>query len=100
MPQITSLECARCQHHITPEIFQATPQTLCPLCAGSLYVSYDMDAIKRTARRETIASRAAASPASLGMWRYADVLPSGTPDKPIIPVTLGEGWTPMLRSKR
>jgi len=100
MPQITSLECARCKHHITPEIFQATPQTLCPLCAGSLYVRYDMDAIKRTARRETIASRAAASPASLGMWRYADVLPSGTPDKPIIPVTLGEGWTPMLRSKR
>jgi threonine synthase len=100
MPQITSLECARCQHHITPEIFQATPQTLCPLCAGSLYVRYDMDQMKRTARRETIASRAAASPASLGMWRYADVLPSGTPDKPITPVTLGEGWTPMLHSKR
>jgi threonine synthase len=29
-----------------------------------------------------------------GMWRYAAVLPDVTP------VTLGEGWTPMLRSKR
>jgi threonine synthase len=28
------------------------------------------------------------------MWRYASVLPDVTP------VTLGEGWTPMLRSKR
>jgi len=28
------------------------------------------------------------------MWRYRDVLPD------VIPVTLGEGWTPMLRSKR
>jgi threonine synthase len=28
------------------------------------------------------------------MWRYADVLPD------VLPVTLGEGWTPMLRSRR
>jgi threonine synthase len=53
-----------------------------------------MDELKRTARREDIAAKAAASPASLGMWRYAAVLPDVTP------VTLGEGWTPMLHSKR
>ncbi|MCU1222295.1 MAG: Threonine synthase, partial [Edaphobacter sp.] len=47
-----------------------------------------------TAKREEIAPKAAASPASLGMWRYSSVLPDVTP------VTLGEGWTPMLRSKR
>jgi threonine synthase len=29
-----------------------------------------------------------------GMWRYRSVLPA------VEPVTLGEGWTPMLRSKR
>jgi threonine synthase len=29
-----------------------------------------------------------------GMWRYRDVLPS------VEPVTLGEGWTPMLPSRR
>ena len=70
------------------------PRTLCPLCAGSLYVRYDMDALKHTAKRENPARYAAASPASIGMWRYRDVLPS------VEPVTLAEGWTPMLRSKR
>jgi threonine synthase len=90
MPVIASLECSRCNHHVSAE----TPQTLCPLCAGSLYVRYDMDHLKKTVKRDDIAARAAASPASLGMWRYASVLPDA------IPVTLGEGWTPMLHSKR
>jgi threonine synthase len=53
-----------------------------------------MDQLKKTAKREEIATRAAASPASLGMWRYSSVLPDVTP------VTLGEGWTPMIHSKR
>jgi threonine synthase len=90
MTAIASLECSRCHHHISAE----TPQTVCPLCAGSLYVRYDMDKLKKTAKRDEIAPRAAASPASLGMWRYASVLPDVTP------VTLGEGWTPLLHSKR
>src|SRR5271168_3775046 len=90
MPAIASLECSRCHHHLSAD----TPQTLCPLCAGSLYVRYDMDKLKKTAKRDDIAARAAASPASLGMWRYSSVLPDVTP------VTLGEGWTPMLHSKR
>jgi threonine synthase len=90
MAQIASLECSRCHHQISAE----TPQTVCPLCAGSLYVRYDLDQLKKTARREDIAARAAASPASLGMWRYASVLPDVTP------VTLGEGWTPMIHSRR
>jgi threonine synthase len=90
MPAIASLECSRCHHHLSAD----TPQTLCPLCAGSLYVRYDMDKLKRTANRDEVAARAAASPASLGMWRYASVLPD------VQPVTLGEGWTPLLQSKR
>lgn len=90
MPAITSLECSRCHHHVSAE----TPQTLCPLCVGSLYVRYDMEALKRTAKREDILPRAAAAATSLGMWRYASVLPDVTP------VTLGEGWTPLLQSKR
>jgi threonine synthase len=90
MPAIAFLECSRCNHHVSAD----TPQTLCPLCAGSLYVRYDMDKLKQTAKREDIAARAAASSSSLGMWRYSSVLPDVTP------VTLGEGWTPMLHSKR
>ena len=90
MPQIASLECSRCRNHISAE----TPQTLCPLCAGALYVRYDMDALRRSTSREAPARLAASSKTSLGMWRYASVLPDVTP------VTLGEGWTPMLQSKR
>ena len=90
MAAIVSLECSRCHHHLSAD----KPQTLCPLCAGSLYVRYDMDKLKKTAKRDEIAARAAASPASLGMWRYSSVLPDATP------VTLGEGWTPLLHSKR
>jgi threonine synthase len=90
MPDIAFLECALCHHHVSAD----TPQTVCPLCAGSLYVRYDMDKLKRTAKREDIALKAAASPSSLGMWRYSSVLPD------VSPVTLGEGWTPLLHSKR
>src|SRR5580698_9400232 len=90
MAVIAFLECSRCLHRLSAE----TPQTVCPLCAGSLYVRYDMDQLKQTAKREDIPVRAAASPSSLGMWRYASVLPDVTP------VTLGEGWTPMIHSKR
>ncbi len=90
MALIASLECSRCHHHLSAD----SPQTLCPLCGGSLYVRYDMDKLKKTAKRDEIAARAASAPASLGMWRYASVLPDVTP------VTLGEGWTPLLQSKR
>ncbi len=90
MPPIAYLESVRSHNRISAD----TPQTLDPATQESLYVRYDMDQLKRTARREDIAARAAASPASLGMWRYASVLPDVTP------VTLGEGWTPMVHSKR
>jgi threonine synthase len=90
MARIAYLECARCGNHLSAD----TPQTLCPVDAGVLYVRYDMDAVRKTARRERPAELAAASAASLGMWRYADVLPDAKP------VTLGEGWTPMVQSRR
>ncbi len=89
MPSITHLECARC--HATTSA--ATPQTLCPLCKGSLYVRYDLKPLQGIAARDAIARDAAASPWP-GMWRYRSVLPD------VKPVTLGEGWTPMLQSRR
>src|ERR1700748_273369 len=89
MPQISHLECSRCHQHISVD----TPQTLCPHCAGALYVRYDLSSAKGTAVRDRIATEAGTAP-SAGMWRYRAVLPS------VEPVTLGEGWTPMLRSKR
>jgi threonine synthase len=90
MPQIAYLESVRSLNRLSAD----TPQTLDPATAESLYVRYDMDELRRTAHRDNPAKYAAASPASLGMWRYKDVLPAVTP------VTLGEGWTPMVPSKR
>ena len=90
MPKVAFLECSRCRNRLSAEV----PQTLCPLDAGSLYVRYDMERLKRTARRERPAELAAASPVSPGMWRYKDVLPEADP------VSLGEGWTPMTASRR
>jgi threonine synthase len=82
MPAISFLECCRCHESVSAEI----PQTVCPKCAGSLYVRYDAADLKKAKKPGPDA------PAS--MWRYADVLPA------VEPVTLGEGWTPMLRSQR
>jgi threonine synthase len=92
MPSIAYLECARCHAHISAE----TPQTVCSQCptqpAGSLFVRYDLSHLEGTNPREVIA-RDAAGPWA-GMWRYRSVLPVAEP------VTLGEGWTPMLKSRR
>lgn len=92
MPQIAYLECARCHAHISAE----TPKTVCPECpsqpAGSLFVRYDLSPLERTNPVDVIA-KDAAGPWS-GMWRYRSVLPDAKP------VTLGEGWTPMLKSRR
>ena len=92
MPSVAYLECSRCHAHISAE----TPQTVCTRCpdqpAGSLYVRYDLSQLKGTSPRDVIQSDAVAP--SPGMWRYRSVLPE------VVPVTLGEGWTPMLRSKR
>jgi threonine synthase len=90
MPAITFLDCSLCATKVSAE----SAQTLCPQCGGVLYVRYDLARIKQTVAREDSERRAAAADTSLGMWRYAAVLPDAEP------VTLGEGFTPMLRSRR
>ena len=90
MPKIAFLECSRCGNQVSAEV----PYTVCPVDGGTLYVRYDLEALRRTARRERPAELAANSPVSLGMWRYREVLPDAEP------VTLGEGWTPMVASQR
>jgi len=92
MPSIAHLECSRC--HATLDA--TTPQTVCTVCAGALYVRYSdkgMANASGTAARDAISNTNQAQPGK-GMWRYSAVLPS------IQPVTLGEGWTPMLPSRR
>ena len=87
----------------------AQPQTVCAKCAGSLYVRYDLRAMRGEAgraevlrdasqgergAREALNRNSALPSAWAGMWRYRSVLPD------VEPVTLGEGWTPVIRSRR
>jgi threonine synthase len=90
MPEITHFECSRCRAEIAAG---GGPQTVCPKCAGSLYVRYNLKPLRGLAKREEISRESSATPWP-GMWRYRSVLPSAEP------VTLGEGWTPMVRSRR
>jgi len=92
MPKIKELECSRCKATVSA----VTPQTVCPKCAGALYVRYDLAPMLGEAGRAQVSEngRSDFPGASAGMWRYRSVLPE------VLPVTLGEGWTPMLRSKR
>ncbi len=83
MPRLTHLECTRCGEHYPAD----RPQTVCLKDGGILYARYDLDTIKRTF------SPASLLPLAPTMWRYAAVLPEATP------VTLGEGFTPMLPSR-
>ncbi len=89
MPTISGLECSRCKKVISAD----TPQTVCPDCKGSLYVRYDLHHLRGSDPRAVVSEHVRTAPSS-GMWRYRAVLPDAEP------VTLGEGWTPMLRSRR
>jgi threonine synthase len=81
--RIAYLECTRCGEHLPAE----QPQNVCPKDGGVLYVRYDLAGSRGKLRREDITGRVAS------MWRYAEVLPDAKP------VTLGEGFTPMLPSR-
>jgi len=81
--RLTLLECTRCGEHYPAD----RPQTVCPKDGGILYARYDLAAIQKTF------SPASLLPLAPTMWRYDAVLPEATP------VTLGEGFTPMLRSR-
>ena len=61
-----------------------------------LYVRYDMDALRENARMPPVSQGIDGHERQLeySMWRYRDVLPN------VQPVTLGEGWTPLMQSKR
>lgn len=84
MAAISHFECSRCSEKVGAE----GPQNLCPKCAGPLYVRYDLSSVAKTATRESLVTR------EKSMWRYRDVLPGAEP------VTLGEGMTPLLPSRK
>jgi threonine synthase len=81
--RISYLECTRCGEHLSAD----RPQNVCPKDGGVLYVRYDFASLKGKLRPEDLSGRVAS------MWRYSEVLPDAKP------VTLGEGFTPMLASR-
>src|SRR5580692_4114737 len=81
--RISYFECTRCGEHFSAD----GPQSVCPKDGGVLFVRYDLASLKGKLRREDLAGRVAS------MWRYSEVLPDASP------VTLGEGFTPMLPSR-
>src|SRR5512147_400218 len=83
MPRLTRLECTKCGERLPT----SRPQTTCPKDGGVLYARYDLPGLRREFTREKLQGREAT------MWRYREVLPEADP------VTLGEGFTPMLRSR-
>jgi threonine synthase len=84
MAKIIGFECSKCGATFMTD----TAQNVCPKDGGPLYVRYDLAAIGRSASRELV-NRGPKS-----MWRYAAVLPDAEP------VTLGEGFTPILPSRQ
>src|SRR5271155_4126080 len=85
--RISFLECTRCGEHLSAD----QPKTICPKDGGVLFVRYDLASLKGKLRREDLSGRVAS------MWRYAEVLPELSPGEK--PVTLGEGFTPILPSR-
>jgi threonine synthase len=83
MAPIAYLECTKCGDHISAD----HPQTVCPKDGGVLYVRYDLATLKKNFKSAQLVGRAPT------MWRYAEVLPDAEP------VSLGEGFTPMLASR-
>jgi threonine synthase len=81
--RIDHLECTKCGASIDA----ARPQTVCPKDGGVLYVRYKLSALKSSFQPASLVGRAPT------LWRYAEVLPE------VEPVSLGEGFTPMLPSR-
>jgi len=82
---ITHLECGLCGlKHEARRLLN-----LCRECGKPLLVRYDLDSAKRTLTKESLPGRRS------DLWRYREVLPVEN-DENI--VSLGEGWTPLLRA--
>src|ERR1022692_3032855 len=85
MPKATHLECSLCG----AKYDAGAVANLCA-CGAPLLVRYDLAVIRHRWLRRDVAG----GPAN--MWRYAPVLPAAEASV----VTLGEGWTPLVRTRR
>jgi len=84
---LSHLECTSCElRHEWSHL-----QNLCTACHKPLFAIYDLDAVGRSLKRETLGTR------KKSLWRYRELLPLPAD---VDPVSLGEGGTPLLRAKK
>jgi threonine synthase len=81
--RVTYLECTKCAAHLPADV----PQNICPQDGGILFARYDLKSLKQDFKSESLRGREAS------LWRYREVLPD------VEPITLGEGFTPLLPSR-
>lgn len=84
---VTHLECANCGGRYEAGVLH----NLCTACGKPLLVRYDLKMASQTLTRDSLKSRQSS------LWRYREVLPVENPENI---VSLGEGWTPLLRAGR
>ncbi len=84
---VTHLECAACgRRHEARRL-----HNLCVECGKPLLVRYDLKRAARGLTKEVLRERRS------DLWRYREVLPVGQEENI---VSLGEGWTPLLKCER
>ena len=65
-------------------------QHLCPACGMPLLARYDLTAAKAWTKESLVGREAT-------MWRYRELMPLFDGEQPL---TLGEGWTPLIHARR
>jgi threonine synthase len=84
--RLASLKCSECGQMVSPD--QINTYSTCGRCEKSpLVVNYDLEALQKDAIDVNERS----------MWRYFEVLPVKNRKNV---VSLGEGWTPLVKTKR
>jgi threonine synthase len=81
--RVIYLDCTKCSAHLPADV----PQNVCPQDGGILFARYDLQSLKQSFNLEALRGRDAT------LWRYREVLPD------VEPITLGEGFTPLLPSR-
>jgi len=81
--RVIYLECTKCAAQFSADV----PQNVCPQDGGILFPRYDLQSLKQNFNLQALRGREAS------LWRYREVLPD------VEPITLGEGFTPLLPSR-
>src|SRR5437773_2039 len=87
MSFVSHVECTVCGHRHDPK----RPLTVCEACGQMLAARYDLERVKASVSKDALRQRPP------GMYRFRELTPL---DAGEVPVTLGEGGTPLLALPR